>query len=107
MSEQGVRTMTNNPVINWREQWSPGDVATFYYSLDPNDPSSEIAAELGHRSGQQVVVLSENDADGIRANVPTFRERADEAALLTYAVRFPDGHEADAFEDELHDEISP
>lgn len=104
-SDPGTNREDNPMLIHMpgdiREQWQPGDTAVFHYSLDPNDAASDIAQRLGHRTGQAVTVLTEQDEDGNRAEFPTFDERADAGALVTYRVRFPDGHEDDAFEDEL------
>lgn len=92
--------------MSQRDRWEPGTQAVFTYSLAP-DPTSEVSARLAHRSGTPVTVLAEQDPDGVRAELPTLRERADAAALLTYRVRFADGHEDDAFEDELAEELQP
>lgn len=83
-----------------RNQWNTGEEATFTYSL-AFDASSDICTRLHHRSGQPVIVLAEQDPDDSRKQFPTLAERADEGALVSYHIRFPDGHEDDAFEDEL------
>jgi hypothetical protein len=83
-----------------RDEWKPGQRATFTYSFAP-DPASDISARLAHRTGQVVEVLSEEDADKVRPEMPTLTERMDAGMPICYRVRFPDGHEDSAFEDEL------
>lgn len=90
-------------VRNIHERWNSGEQAVFDYSL-PNDPTSEIAARLHHRTGQIVTVLGEAEHDGTE---PTFVERADAGAPIVYTIRFPDGHEDTAFEDEVLDLDQP
>lgn len=64
----------------------PGTEATFTYGLMP-DANSEIYARLGHRNGQRVEILAVVDAEP--------------DCEAVYRVRFPDGHEDDAFASEL------
>lgn len=75
-----------------------GTRATFTYSL-PEDSASEISARLFHRTGETVETLRLNDHDAWEGS--TAAERMDEGVPLSYKVRFPDGHEDTAFEDEL------
>lgn len=87
-------------IATTREQWKPGDTARFDYSL-AFDPKSEVCAALHHRSGQTVTIVAENDSDDVRSELATLAERAESGELITYEIRFPDGFEHDAFEDEL------
>lgn len=83
--------------------WEPGESAVFTYSLY-NDPTSEIARELFPRSGSAVTVLRRGEDDAPDDDDPeyaTLAQRADAGALRLYVVRFSDGHEDEAFEDEL------
>jgi hypothetical protein len=81
-------------------RWAPGERAVFHYSL-PFDENSEICARLHGRTGQIITVIREAESDANFEELPTFAERAEAACLAVYAVRFPDGHEDTAFEDEL------
>lgn len=94
-------------VRNIHELWKPNEQAVFDYSLDPDDPSSEIARLIGHRTGQIVTVLDEQDPDRNRAEFPTFAERGEAGAVVCYRIRFPDGLTYTAFEDELLDLDQP
>jgi hypothetical protein len=83
--------------------WQPGEQAVFTYSLH-NDPQSAIARELYPRSGSLVTVLRRvEDGPDDDPDLATLAQSADAGALRVYGVRFPDGHEGDAFEDELSD----
>jgi hypothetical protein len=89
-------------------QWSPDERAIFTYSL-PFDENSDICGRLHHRTGETVTVIELNDRDQNEPwlrEMPTISGRADEGALVSYAVRFPDGHEDTAFEDELSEVTS-
>lgn len=79
-----------------REAWQPGDRAWYEYRCLESDDSAD--AELWHRSHQQVTVLgraADEDFSG------TFLDRAEVACPNVYRIRFPDGYEGDAVEDEL------
>lgn len=81
--------------------WQEGERATFTYSLD-NDAASSIAARLFPRSGSVVVVGGRcDDFADADPELSTLAQRADAGALRVYSIRFEDGHEDSAFEDEL------
>ena len=81
-----------------RERWAPGETAWFEYHCWESPESNDAPA--WYRSHQRVTVLSlqENDGAGM-----TRAERDDAATPFTYTVRFPDGLEWCAIEDELSD----
>jgi len=82
-----------------RKRWTPGDRAWFEYHCWESPESYDAPA--WYRSHQFVTILEveENDGTGLT------RAERDECALsFTYTVRFPDGLEWCAFEDELSDE---
>lgn len=79
--------------------FDPGDVLWFEYHCNESHDSPDAPVWL--RSHQQVTVLSLDDADSVLAELPTLTEREDEGRPLVYRVRFPDGLEWSAFEDEL------
>jgi hypothetical protein len=82
--------------------WNGGEQALFTYSLVP-DPTSHISLDLHPRSGSIVTVIgrADDDADDSDPELSTIMQRGDAGALRVYTVRFGDGHESDAFEDEL------
>src|SRR4051812_9539886 len=77
-AEEITRAPAADPAPH-RDQWSPGDTATFTYGLAP-DATSEISARLAHRSGEVVEIVTEQDSDSSRAEFPTIAERADAGA---------------------------
>jgi hypothetical protein len=81
-----------------RDLWSAGDMAAFEYHCLEAHHSAD--AELWYRSRSPVTVIG-LDPDGEAAVAASLIERAEAGMPLTYIVRFPDGHEAGVFEDEL------
>lgn len=82
-----------------RDDWEKGATAYFeYHCLRTHDSSD---ADLWYRSHRKVEVLSIEEP-GIGA---TLAIRRDDGEVRTYLVRFEDGREAGAFEDELIDGI--
>jgi hypothetical protein len=80
-----------------REQWSPGEIAWFEYHCFES-PSS-VDAALWYHSHQKVEVLAEAVTDAWAGS--TYLERAEACMLKVYCLRFADGFEGEAFEDEL------
>lgn len=96
----GARPMSavrdSGPPDGAREAWLPGDLAWFEYHCLESDDSADAA--LWHRSHQQVMVLgraADEDLGG------TLLERAEAGCPNAYRIRFGDGHEGTALEDEL------
>ncbi len=82
------------------EGWNPGDLAHFEYHCYEGEDSAD--AELWHRTHQQVTVISGPYSDpSFGPPAGTAAERADNGLPFTYTIRFTDGHEGDAWEDEL------
>lgn len=81
-----------------KEKWLPGEVASFEYHCLESDDSSDAA--MWHHSHQNCTVLSLTSAEGDWPG-STFNERGEEGMPHVYRVRFADGFEYDAFEDEL------
>lgn len=81
-----------------RESWEPGETAHYEYHCLESPESSD--AHLWRRSHQPVTVLHRNEGEP-GAEKMTKTERGEEGIPFTYRVRFPDGHEGDAWEDEL------
>jgi hypothetical protein len=79
-----------------REQWHPGDLAWFEYHCWEDAQSGD--AELWFRSHQQVTVTGRGDDEDFDAPAA---ERLAEGVPRCYGIRFPDGHEGTACEDEL------
>jgi hypothetical protein len=79
-----------------REAWQPGDQAWFEYHCWEDDASNDAA--LWHRSHQQVTVVGRGIDEDLGG---TFLERAEAGCPNVYGIRFPDGYEGAAFEDEL------
>lgn len=79
-----------------RESWRPGDHAWFEYHCFESDAS--LDAVVWHHSQQVVTVLREAEHDGGWGSLD---ERAEAGTPKVYRVRFADGLEYDAFEDEL------
>jgi GNAT superfamily N-acetyltransferase len=85
-----------------REQWQPGDRAWFEYHCYEGHDSAD--ADLWYHSHQRATVLGENDtADGSSKNWPesTVDDRNKAGSPRMYRIRFEDGFEKEAFEDEL------
>jgi hypothetical protein len=84
-----------------REMWSPGDGAWFEYHCW-EDPKS-CDANLWYHSHQRVTVLGKADADGWHKgwDGSMMKDRAEAGAPRAYTVRFQDGYERTAGEDEL------
>lgn len=80
-----------------REHWEPGSTAWFEYHCTEAHDSAD--AELWYRSHQQVTVLHEGDHDGWPGS--TFIERGEAGQPKVYRIRFADGYEHAAIEDEL------
>jgi hypothetical protein len=79
-----------------REEWRPGDLAWFEYHCWEDDASSDAA--LWHRSHQQVTVTRRGTDENWGE---TLLDRAQAGCPNVYDIRFADGHEGPAFEDEL------
>jgi hypothetical protein len=80
----------------------PGTLVYFEYHCWESDRSCD--AELWHRSQQPVSVLSLETAPHLNedgALAMTARQRSEEGMPLAYRIRFADGFEHDATEDEL------
>ncbi len=89
-----------NLLFPHKEHWHPGEEAWFEYHCLESNKSND--AELWHRSHQEVTVLGvEGPPNAEPWEGTTWHERADAAMPKTYRVRFPDGHEGAAWEDEL------
>ena len=79
-----------------RESWSPGESAWFEYHCWESSESYDAQAWYHSHQRVTVVSLQENDSAGM-----TRAERDDAGMPYTYTVRFSDGLEWCAFEDEL------
>lgn len=80
----------------WREHWEPGERPLFEYHCYEGHDSED--AELWYRSHQRVEVLGVEEHDGVGL---TFAERLDFGHPKGYRVRFEDGFEGIALDDEL------
>lgn len=90
-----VRIDTTPP---WRQEyWTPGDVAWFEYHCNESADSDDAPA--WYHSHQQVTVLSRDEPDSAAAK--TAAERGEDGVPWAYRVRFADGLEWTALEDEL------
>lgn len=81
-----------------RESWEAGSRACFEYHCYEGHDSAD--AEAWYRSHQNVTVLKRNDPDPYSEGM-TQQERSAEGVPHTYRVRWDDGFEHDAWEDEL------
>lgn len=81
-----------------KDNWSPGETAYFEYHCFQSHASGD--AELWYRSQQPVTVVADEGWDG-PADLDTLAKRAQEGVPRVYRVRFADGLEHTAFEDEL------
>ena len=77
--------------------WATGSRVWFEYHCLESDRSSD--AQAWYHSHQQVEVLGLSDCEQV--SFATAEERAYEAMVLVYRVRFDDGLEWDVFENEL------
>ncbi|MHB9044325.1 MAG: hypothetical protein ACYC35_00145 [Pirellulales bacterium] len=77
--------------------WATGSRVWFEYHCRESHDSQDAPA--WYHSHQQVEVLGLSDCEQI--SFTTSEERANEAMVLVYRVRFDDGLEWDVFEDEL------
>ena len=83
-----------------------GQECFFEYHCWESDSSNDT--DLWHRSHQKVIItgIAPNDAympDSDVVPVPSLDERYDSAVLISYTIRFMDGYEGVAVEDELLD----
>jgi hypothetical protein len=79
-----------------RESWAPGDVAFFEYRCWEDDGSGD--AYLWYRSHQMVTVTGRAEDENYGH---TYAERMDAGMPNYYEIRFRDGQEGCAEEDEL------
>jgi hypothetical protein len=83
-----------------KSHWSPGERAWFEYhcfeSMDSED------ADMWLRSHQRVEVLREGEWEKEWGEGKTIQDRMEAGMPKTYRIRFSDGHEGTAFEDELY-----
>jgi len=82
-----------------RDRWNPGERAHFEYHCNQSPDSPDYY--LWQHTQQPVEVLGLGDCDDFSDEMPTIAERSEEGVPLTYRVRFDDGVEGPAFEDEL------
>jgi hypothetical protein len=94
-----VSQETSVPIesLGLREAWDQGDQAQFEYHCYEGHDSAD--AQLWYRSHQVVTVLFEDESDAWEGS--TYDERAEAALPKVYRVRFADGFEGTAWEDEL------
>jgi hypothetical protein len=78
---------------------NPGEELWFEYHCWESPKSAD--AELWYHSHQKVVVLGMVPNDGM--DIIKQKDRYEAAATLAYRIRFADGFESDAVEDELLD----
>jgi hypothetical protein len=80
-----------------------GSTVVFHYSLQEDD-NSEISHRLAHRSGQNArVTAAPIDPDGNLVAFPTRAERSEAGALVMVPIQFEDGHNDEAYEDEIEE----
>jgi len=80
----------------WKDEWKPGETANYEYHCYEGHDSSD--AHLWYRSHQPVTVVSIEESD---ESGDTMEERTDSGQVRVYRIRFADGFEATAWEDEL------
>lgn len=85
----------------WKEHWEIGETPFFEYHCWESHDSAD--ADLWYRSHQRVTVLGEGDHDG---KGMTFEERCEAGHPKVYRIRFVDGHEGYALDDELMEDSS-
>jgi hypothetical protein len=84
-----------------KELWKENETAHFEYHCLRSHKSAD--AELWYRDHQTVTIIKMADCDGklyLDDGIGA-RERLDDGVPLVYTVRFKDGFEGDAHEDEL------
>lgn len=79
-------------------RWLIGSVAQFTYNCDTSDNSSHV--DLRDRSPAHVVVIGPPDVEPGWEH-STVEERDAACMPWVYPIRFEDGYESAAFEDEL------
>lgn len=84
-----------NLIEGTRDEWRPGDTAYYEYHCNPSHDSED--APLWYRSHQKVMVLGLDHAGPGK----TMNDRLSAGEPSTYRVRFADGFEGAAYEDEL------
>lgn len=83
-----------------REQWHPGDRAHYEYHCYEGEDSAD--ADLWHHSHNPVTVVRQHQQGETDYLEPgDFIERAEAGMPKTYHIRFDNGHEGTAWEDEL------
>lgn len=82
-----------------RENWLPGEVAWFEYHCNESLDSTDARAWL--RSHQRVTIVGRDPSRDDAWEGSSIDERIEEGCQKVYRVRFVDGLEWDAFEDEL------
>ncbi|KKM74802.1 hypothetical protein LCGC14_1396650 [marine sediment metagenome] len=80
-----------------KEKWTPGERAYFEYHCYQAHDSAD--ASLWYRSHQPVTVVDVGEDPNDEPT--TMAERAESGDPLTYHIKFTDGYEGAAFEDEL------
>lgn len=81
-----------------KDNWAPGELAYFEYHCWRDHKSSD--AEAWYRDHQQVAIIG-LDGDDDCPDLATVAQRGAAGAAWVYRVRFPDGLEWSAVEDEL------
>lgn len=81
-----------------KDDWTPGEIAYFEYHCNRQHGSAD--AELWYRDQQQVLVLGDDDYDKV-PELDTMEKRGEAGMPRVYRIRFSDGHEGSAVEDEL------
>jgi hypothetical protein len=81
-----------------KNQWASGELAHFEYHCNRAHNSAD--AELWYRDHQIVTVLGDADSDRVE-ELDTLEKRGEAGMPLCYRVRFADGFEGCAVEDEL------
>lgn len=82
-----------------RDCWKSGELAFFEYHCLMDSSSADF--ELWRRTQQWVTVVGLGECDDFSVEFPSGAERGAQGVPLYYSVRFGDGHEALAAEDEL------
>lgn len=77
--------------------------ATYWFEYHCWESDESADAPLWHHSHQQALVVNEQDSDGLAFTGSTYDERAEAGCPRVYTVRFADGLEWAACEDELLD----
>lgn len=82
-----------------REEWLLGEPAWFEYHCYESHDSAD--AELWYHSHQRVIVVGRADCDAWDTGLAPYTERQDAGMPRCYEIRFPDGFQYTATEDEL------